>query len=133
MKLHNVTKLNYKLMRQWLFDLNIKNSKKLPCIKAKQPDLVQAVVAIVMANPTPMIEPVNAQPGVKLVNIVTNQTTLFKYDTRNHLKMPMHSLPTSPMTMSKVSSSSIMTTLLMKYQRFYLSIYQSSNIYHLKK
>ena len=50
-------------MRQWLFDLNIKNSKKLPCIKAKQPDPVQAVVVIVMANPTPMIEPVNAQPG----------------------------------------------------------------------
>ena len=92
MKLHNVTKLNYKLMRQWLSDLNIKNSRKLPCIKTDQPDHVQAVVIIVMANPTPMIEPVNAQSGVKLVNIVTNQTTLFMYAARNHLIMPMHSL-----------------------------------------
>ena len=99
MKPHNVTKLNYKLMRPWLFDLNIKNSKKLPCIKTNPPDRVQAVVVIVMANPTTMIEPVNAQPGVKLVNIVTNHTTLFVYTTRNHLKMPMHSLPTSPATM----------------------------------
>ena len=93
MKLHNVTKLNYKLMRPWLFDLNTKNSKKLPSIKTNQPDHVQAVVVIVMANSTPMIELVNAQPGVKLVNTVTNQTTLFVYAPRNHLKMPLHSLP----------------------------------------
>ena len=86
-----------------------------------------------MANSTPMIEPVNAQPGVKLVNIVTNQTTLFVYAPRNHLKMPLHSLPTSPTTMKKMYSPSIMTNLSMKYQPLYLSIYQSSNNYHLKK
>ena len=99
MKLHNMTKLNYKLMRPWLFDLNIKNLKKLPCIKTNPPDRVQSVVVIVMANLTTMTEPVNAQPGVRLVNIVTNPTTLFKYATRNHLKMPIHSMPTSPTTM----------------------------------